>query len=38
MFVPVGNDGLDIYKILSSGDLEFRMTLNSSDIHGENHE
>lgn len=27
MFVPVGSDGLDIYKILLNGDIEFKMNI-----------
>jgi hypothetical protein len=34
LFVPIGNDGLDIYLIWKSGELEFKKTLDAIDIYG----
>lgn len=33
MYVPIGSDGLDIYKINMNGDLEFIKNLDSFEIY-----
>lgn len=35
LFVPQGDDGLDIYYIFPSGDLEYKATINATLLYGD---
>jgi hypothetical protein len=34
MFVPLGSDGLDIYRIFNGGELELKVNVNSYKLYG----